>query len=123
LKDFTLFWRLTHREEDIHYHCTLEFAVGDGELVVFDEADLWIFDHPTAFCEFIKGKPAICLTATSGDTAEAKLENRILKTLGLKTFDHSIFGTPVPEISWETLELKEITAISISTWLVEYKVE
>tara|TARA_B110000285_G_C15033595_1_gene568039 strand:+ start:472 stop:816 length:345 start_codon:yes stop_codon:yes gene_type:complete len=114
---------MTPHEEDIHYHCTLEFAVEEGELVVFDEADLWIFNHPTAFCKFIKGKRAICLTATSGVTGEAKLENRILETLGLKTFDHNSTGTPVPQISWESLELKEITAKTLSTWLAGYKAE
>ena len=114
---------MTRREKDIQYHCKLDFAVEDGELVVFDEADLWIFNHPTAFGKFITGKPAICLTATSGVTGEAKLENRILETLGLKTFDHNSTGAPVPAISWESLELKELTALSLSTWLAEYQAE
>ena len=45
---------------------TLEALPTKAELVIFDEADEYIYEDPKAFLDFIKQHFCICLTATSG---------------------------------------------------------
>ena len=61
-----------------------------GELLVFDEADEYIFSDPKQFLNFTKHVQCICLTATSHDQQNEGFEDAVLKHIGFRIFRKSL---------------------------------
>ena len=81
-------WRLSGIEEHVKYHCDLDFAVSEGDLLIFDEADQYIYEEPQAFMDFIRKHSCLCLTATAGDGDNEAAEKTLLGQLGFKNFEN-----------------------------------
>jgi hypothetical protein len=85
--DFRDLWTLSNLEDKITYHENIDFELVEDELVIFDEADEYIYEDPKAFLEFISEHMCVCLTATSGGQNQEAAEKTILGHIGLKVFD------------------------------------
>lgn len=90
--DFEALWILSDLKTKVVYHEDIAFIVEEGELVIFDEADEYIYDNPTAFVDFIKKHMCVCLTATSGGNNQEAAERAILDHIGLKVFENALFN-------------------------------
>lgn len=62
--DFKFFWDLLGAAEAVKYHVGLDFAPESNSLIIFDEADAFIFRDPVKFNALIIGCFCICFTAT-----------------------------------------------------------
>ena len=64
--DFEDLWLLAKYKEKVMYHSNLDIEKGNNELIVFDEADEYIYGNTGAFLKLISESQCICLTATRG---------------------------------------------------------
>ena len=81
--DFKQLWTISAKSDAVVYHEDIEFDVGEGDLVVIDEAEEYIYGNTKHFLEFVGEHRVICLTATCGGTAQDPSEKMILKHIGL----------------------------------------
>ena len=88
--DFKELWILSGFKEEVVYHENITFTVEEGELVIFDEADEYIYDNLKAFLDFIKKNLCVCLTTTSGGSDQEVAERIILEHIGLKIFENAL---------------------------------
>ena len=95
--DFEALWTLSSLKEKVAYHDDIAFTAEEGELIIFDEADEYIYDDPTAFVGFIKKHLCVCLTATSGGNDQEVAERTVLEHIGLKVFENALFSEQNPE--------------------------
>ena len=82
--DFEDFWTNTNLRDSVIYHYNLDFIVEEEQLVIFDEADEYIYGKTQRFLDFIKSHYVICLTATCGGSHQEPTEKYILDHIGLK---------------------------------------
>jgi len=87
-EDFKDLWLLTPGGLKLGYHKDLDFAPQTNSVIIFDEADHYIFSDPAAFMKFTKKSLCICLTATCADDAVAGIERSVLKAMGFRIFEH-----------------------------------
>ena len=81
-------WNLTAMNERVKYHCNLNFVPEKDWVLVFDEADDFIYSEPENFLSITKKNSCICLTATPRDDNPDGLEANILKHMKFKVFDY-----------------------------------
>ena len=89
-EDFNELWTISTYLDKIQYHDDIDFIVGEEELVIFDEADEYIYGSTQHFLDFVKTHRTICLTATCGGTQQDPSEKLILEHIGLKVFDSNM---------------------------------
>ena len=81
--DFESYWILLGYEDSsyVEYHLGCEFKAAQGELVIVDEADTFIFNEPQAFSAMVEECCCICFTATP-DNCDAKgVEAKVISAL------------------------------------------
>jgi hypothetical protein len=66
----------------------LNFNPANNDIVIFDEADDFIYENPGAFKDFICNRQSICFTATL--SGESSIERQVLSYLNLKVYDNSL---------------------------------
>jgi hypothetical protein len=89
-QDFEKLWSVAGLTCKVEYHEDINFQMSEQELVIFDEADEYIYSSPRAFIDFIKLHYCICLTATSGGNCGGEsAEKLILKHIGLRLFENT----------------------------------
>ena len=54
------------KSSQIEYHDTLDFEIDPDDVLIFDEADQYMFENSQQFMQLIDKQKVICLTATSG---------------------------------------------------------
>ena len=86
--DFKEFWTKTNLQEQVIYHKDIDFQVEEEQLVIFDEADEYIYDQTQRFLDFLGTNKTICLTATCGGSNPT--EQYILEHIGLKQFENAV---------------------------------
>ena len=91
--DFQDLWLLTKCQERVEYHADMNFEMESNDLVIFDEADEYIYGDTGAFLKLISNNKCICLTATRGGSQQEASEKQILNHIGLKVFD-KVLGDP-----------------------------
>ena len=69
------------------YHSNLNVEMECDELIIFDEADEYIYGKTDDFLKLISGRKCICLTATRGGQSQEASEKCVLDHIGLKVFD------------------------------------
>lgn len=62
--DFRVYWELLNATESVSYKVGLDFIPKPNSLIIFDEADAFIFNDPVKFSILISGCFCICFTAT-----------------------------------------------------------
>ena len=62
--DFKVFWDMLDAKEFVTYQVGLDFIPKANSLIVFDEADAFIFRDPVKFNSVISSCFCICFTAT-----------------------------------------------------------
>lgn len=70
------------------YHVGLDFAPTQGSLILFDEADAFIFREPAKFAALIAGCYCVCFTATPDNRDPAGLHRAVTSALGLASYDY-----------------------------------
>ena len=90
--DFEELWILSGFKDKVVYHANMGFSVEEGELIIFDEADEYIYNDPKAFLGFIGECMCVCLTATTGGSGKEAAEKTILNHIGLKIFENALFS-------------------------------
>lgn len=65
-KDFEDYWELLDRFDNVFYHDKLP-TPKKGDLIIVDEADVFIFSDPALFAKIIESCACICFTATPHD--------------------------------------------------------
>lgn len=90
--DFSDLWHISKLEDKVIYHSDINFDVSALELIIFDEADEYIYGDPKHFLKLISKHKCICLTATCGGSKQEAAEKSILIHLGLKVFDKVLIG-------------------------------
>ena len=45
-EEYEELWRLSSLQDHVQYHSDLEFSVADGDLLIFDEADQYMYEEP-----------------------------------------------------------------------------
>lgn len=86
--DFKEFWTKTNLQEQVIYHKDIDFQVEEEQLVIFDEADEYIYGQTQRFLDFLGTNKTICLTATCGGSNPT--EQYILEHIGLKQFENAV---------------------------------
>ena len=86
--DFKEFWTKTSLQEQVIYHKDIDFQVEEEQLVIFDEADEYIYGQTQRFLDFLGSNKTICLTATCGGSNPT--EQYILEHIGLKQFENAV---------------------------------
>lgn len=86
--DFKEFWTKTNLQEQVIYHKDIDFQVEEEQLVIFDEADEYIYGQTQRFLDFLGSNKTICLTATCGGSNPT--EQYILEHIGLKQFENAV---------------------------------
>lgn len=82
-------------------------------MIIFDEADEFIYGDTGAFVAFVGMHYCVCLTATSGGSEQEPAEKTILSHIGFKIFANALFGTEREEpICFEEVDLSDNEAIS-----------
>lgn len=110
--DFDELWTLSGLQESVIYHNDIKFEVTTQELVIFDEADEYIYENTKAFLNFVKQYYCICLTATSGGSTSKSAERCILNHIGFKIFESALFNiTEATKPIWTEIELCDNKAI------------
>ena len=51
--DFVDLWKLSDLEYVVEYHSDINFSILDGEIIIFDEADEYIYNNAAAFDNFV----------------------------------------------------------------------
>lgn len=108
-QDFEKLWSVAGLTCKVEYHEDINFQMSEQELVIFDEADEYIYSSPQAFIDFIKFHYCICLTATSGGNCGGEsAEKLILKHIGLRLFENTgegAFGESISGPMTEPIDL------------------
>lgn len=65
-------WDFIECKLNILYHVGYEFEPEQGDLVIIDEADTFMFENPCKFQQFIAKIPCICFTATTAMSSTEK---------------------------------------------------
>lgn len=81
---FESFFILTDFEENVHYHDSLVFETGKGDLVIIDEADYFIYNDPDAFYKFQQNKKVLGFTATASNKNTNGLERMVFNSMNFK---------------------------------------
>jgi hypothetical protein len=91
-QDFELFWLLLGYEEgqEVEYRVGIDFEAKEGELVIIDEADCFIFNSPDNFIKLVKESACICFTATPDNKDPDGVEARLLSTFGIAKYNYFI---------------------------------
>ena len=82
------FWTKTSLQEQVIYHKDIDFQVEEEQLVIFDEADEYIYGQTQRFLDFLGTNKTICLTATCGGSSPT--EKFILEYIGLQQFENAV---------------------------------
>ena len=69
---------LTNLRDKVVYHSDINFIADSKDLILFDEADEFIYSEPLLFQTFIQKKRIICLTATCGGATQEAAERSLL---------------------------------------------
>jgi hypothetical protein len=67
--------------DKVHFHVGMSFDFGRKALLIFDEADTFMFDTHSTFETFIKGIDCLCLTGTPSNSKQAGTEKALLQKL------------------------------------------
>jgi hypothetical protein len=76
------------QEDQVEYHCGIDFAVKDEELVIVDEADSLIYSNPEKFRDFIAKCACICFTATPDDQVKDGIDSKVLKVMTFVKYNY-----------------------------------
>ena len=82
-QEFADYWVYGGNQASIRYHSDISFQVGQGHIVLIDEADKLIFSDPCKLKKLLDKCPTICFTASCPDAQEESLERRIFTKLRL----------------------------------------
>ncbi len=74
LADFKNTFELSSLLKRVHFRVGMNFKPSPKDLLIFDEADIFIFDDPGKFSKFIKTNPCLCLTGTPSNSKLAGIE-------------------------------------------------
>ena len=81
--DFEDFWiLLSFDESKIEYHVGLDFKLVEGELVIVDEADTFIFSNTDKFSALISECACVCFTATPDNCDPKGAEAKVVAAFG-----------------------------------------
>lgn len=80
---------LGYDESRIEYHTELNFVCQQGELVIIDEADCFMFRNPSAFKRFVAEVCCLCFTATPDDQDIKGVEAKVVTALEFSRFSYS----------------------------------
>ena len=75
---------------EVEYHVGINFEVKQGELVIIDEADCFIFNQSEEFVKLIKETACICFTATPDNKDPVGVEAKLLKAFDISKFNYII---------------------------------
>ena len=90
----------------------MNFDVGEGEVIIFDEADEYIYGDTGVFVDFLGRHPCVCLTATSGGSEQEAAEKTILGHIGFKIFAYALLEAERDEpVRFEEVDLCDNEAI------------
>jgi len=89
LADFEEVWTLLRCADKVHYHVGIDFKVEENELIIIDESDTLMFEHPEKFAQLIDGRVCICLTATPDNCDSQGVESKVVKALNFKQYSYS----------------------------------
>ena len=51
--DFADLWKFSGLEDVVEYHSDINFSILNGEIIIFDEADEYIYNNAAAFNSFV----------------------------------------------------------------------
>ena len=113
--DFKEFWTKTNLQEQVIYHKNIDFQVEEEQLVIFDEADEYIYGQTQRFLDFLGSNKTICLTATCGGSNPT--EQYILEHIGLKQFENAVTKiNDNDKVEFEEVDIGDSNT-AICTWL------
>ncbi len=87
-EEFKQYWYFVS-EGLVVYHCNTDFVVGEGELLLIDEADILIFSQTKKLVALLGVAPCIALTATPDNADEQGIEKAVTNHLQFKCFDYT----------------------------------
>jgi len=106
---FEAYWILAGATDRVTYHIGLNFEKNVGDILVIDEADLFIFSNAIRFIEAVGSHRCLCLTGTPDNCDEDGVERLILQALNFTMVDS------VVENSAQLNELPHITELEDDT--------
>lgn len=121
-KDFQPYWQLLEIEgtASVKYQAGLDFIPEPNSLVIFDEADEFMFGSPARFTELIDGCFCICLTATPDNCDPEGAHSLLLKTLQFGRYNYVL---DVPANKATKLEIDAVVDASSVEQKVSFAVQ
>ena len=94
VNDFESYWLLLgYDETKVEFHVGFDhWKPAQGELLIIDEIDHFVFKDPIAFNEFVDSCLLLGFTATPDDFKPAGAERNITSLFQLKRFNYIIRG-------------------------------
>ena len=100
LADHADYFELADLSDKVEHFHNLDEAPAKSDVLLFDEADDFIFTHFAKFWRFISGCGVICFSATIPTESSNDLEKQVIKHMNLRTFNYwpsglSTLPTPI----------------------------
>lgn len=88
-------------EDKVEYHIGYDFELKANELIIVDEADVFIFENPVKFRQFVSKNACLCYTATPETSQTKGLEARVFTPMNIKKYYYVLEEEGVPTLAPE----------------------
>jgi hypothetical protein len=116
-EDFKVFWELLDATEAVSYQAGLDFVPKSNSLIIFDEADAFIFRDPVKFEALISGCFCICFTATPDNCDPNGVQRGVVEALHFSVFSYVL---DAPTNGSLQLEAESVVDLPTDEQRVEY---
>ena len=87
------------------YHVGFDFTFNQSDdVLIFDEADQFIFNNPVYFIKRTSNCRCIALTATPGESDSSGVEKNLLQQMGFHIYESSEIDQPNLDFDVNTLQ-------------------
>ena len=88
-EDFYDLWTMAGLDGRVQHHVGLDFTPRNGDFIIIDEADSFIYDDLKRFTAFSKRAKIVCLTGLVHERGTHSAEGEVIRHLDVKVFDDS----------------------------------
>jgi len=103
-EDFYDLWTMAGLDGRVQHHVGLDFTPRNGDFIIIDEADSFIYDDLKRFTAFSKRAKIVCLTGLVHERGTHSAEREVIKHIGIKVFDDSLHEPSSPDMLHDILD-------------------
>ena len=88
-EEYSDYFSLASLSDKVEYSMSLNVEVKKNDVLIFDEADYFIYKYPCLFEKLTANQNVICFTATTPDSDLQELEHRVLQRQKFKLYNYA----------------------------------